>query len=283
MGYTMRWITREELQEWRGQSARVAMKKSGRRLWTDHEDEYLRKHWADTTLHEVEKRLNRSRYSIYGRVTVLGLSKDPEFKLRQNQELGRRLAATPVAIKNRIKPGTVPPNKGVKGVWAPGSEKSWFKKGHRPQNTLFDGAVTIRRHNKRGTPPYMWIRLGHAKWQMYHVYRWEQKNGPVPEGHVVVFRDGDTLNPDPVNLELITNAELARRNRNTEKAMQTMDLIRQGKRKPKKITNWQAARRLSGDDKDMAAYLMKHQPDLVKVARLNYELKREIRHARHSE
>ena len=34
----------------------------------------------------------------------------------------------------RLKPGNVPPNKGRRGYYAPGSEKGWFKKGQVPRN-----------------------------------------------------------------------------------------------------------------------------------------------------
>ena len=39
---------------------------------------------------------------------------------------------------------------------------------------------------------------------------WEQRHGrPVPDGHLVLFADGDRRNFDPANLLLVSRAELA--------------------------------------------------------------------------
>ncbi|MGP0074877.1 MAG: HNH endonuclease signature motif containing protein [Bryobacteraceae bacterium] len=45
----------------------------------------------------------------------------------------------------------------------------------------------------------------------HHV--WEQHRGPIPPGHIVVFKDRDRSNCAIENLELISKAENARRNR----------------------------------------------------------------------
>ena len=45
-----------------------------------------------------------------------------------------------------------------------------------------------------------------------HILIWKQANGPVPDGHNIVFRDGDTQNCVLENLECISNAELMHRN-----------------------------------------------------------------------
>ena len=45
-----------------------------------------------------------------------------------------------------------------------------------------------------------------------HRLLWEQANGLIPPGHVVVFMDGDRTHIAHDNLELITRGELARRN-----------------------------------------------------------------------
>lgn len=45
-----------------------------------------------------------------------------------------------------------------------------------------------------------------------HVYLWEQLNGPVPDGHCLKCLDGDKLNTDPSNWELIPRGVLPRLN-----------------------------------------------------------------------
>ena len=43
---------------------------------------------------------------------------------------------------------------------------------------------------------------------------WEEQNGPIPEGHVVYHIDGNKNNDDISNLEVISRAELVKRNHN---------------------------------------------------------------------
>ncbi|MNJ67652.1 hypothetical protein D3C77_638420 [compost metagenome] len=52
----------------------------------------------------------------------------------------------------------------------------------------------------------------HRRWKSVHMILWEELRGPVPPGHIVVFRDRNTANIQIDNLELITRAENMRRN-----------------------------------------------------------------------
>lgn len=88
--------------------------------------------------------------------------------------------------------------------------RTMFRKGHKPHNTRYDGAESIRT-DKNGSR-YIYIRIAESKWVPKHVQVWTQANGPVPDGHNIVFRDGDTLNCALENLECISDAELMRRN-----------------------------------------------------------------------
>lgn len=51
-----------------------------------------------------------------------------------------------------------------------------------------------------------------SRWRAVHIVRWEEINGPLPKGHALVFRDGNKANTDPSNMELISRADLMRRN-----------------------------------------------------------------------
>lgn len=90
-----------------------------------------------------------------------------------------------------------------------------FKKGQLPHNTKSrDGVITIRhdhpdRNNGRS---YKYIRVSLGKWVPYHRYLWEKKYGKIPSGHCLWFKDGNSLNCRPSNLELITRKENYDRN-----------------------------------------------------------------------
>ncbi|MHC1681350.1 MAG: HNH endonuclease signature motif containing protein [Clostridiaceae bacterium] len=98
--------------------------------------------------------------------------------------------------------GHTPPNKGMKGHYAPGSEKSWFKKGNVPKNLKPVGSERV------DVEGYTLIKTAEPSvWKLKHKLLWEVENGEVPEGYVLTFLDKDKSNISLDNLALITMAE----------------------------------------------------------------------------
>lgn len=171
----------------------------------EHEhDGYIRDNYLHVSPQQMADAIGRSEMYIKGRMQKLGLHVPPEI-IEQ-----RKLAS-------RIQPGTPPHNKGKRQSDFMTQEAiertkaTRFKKGNSPHNTLYDGAISIRKDKDTGRA-YKWIRTGLAKWEMLHVKIWEEANGPVPDGSIVVFRDRDSLNVTLDNLECITKAENLNRN-----------------------------------------------------------------------
>lgn len=99
----------------------------------------------------------------------------------------------------RIKPGSRPPNKGQKGVWYPGCEKTWFKPGGKPKNTCKVGDERLRPSNG-----CIWVKVAEPnKWRMKQRIVWEEHHGKIPKGKVVIFLDGNSENCDISNLALV--------------------------------------------------------------------------------
>lgn len=116
------------------------------------------------------------------------------------------------AAQSRIKPGNVPANKGkkmAKSVYRKVA-KTMFKKGQLPVNTKFDGAITTRTDN-RGVKQ-LWIRISKANWMPLSRYKWQKHRGPIPQGMIVIHKDGNPMNCKVSNLKLISKAENAIRN-----------------------------------------------------------------------
>ena len=106
-------------------------------------------------------------------------------------------------LTGRFYKGHTPANKGMKGYHTPGSEKGWFKKGNIPVGHKPIGSERI--DNKDG---YTLVKTAEPNvWELKHRIIWEKENGPVPEGHVITFLDGDKSNISLDNLALITMAE----------------------------------------------------------------------------
>lgn len=108
----------------------------------------------------------------------------------------------------RFEPGNLPYNTGTKGLKT-GSCTS-FKAGHMPHNHQPVGTEVI--DNKDG---YTKVKIAEPKtWRYKHLLVWEEHNGPLPKGKIVIFGDGNKGNFDPANLIAIERRELAYLNRN---------------------------------------------------------------------
>lgn len=112
-------------------------------------------------------------------------------------------------MDTRFKKGTVPPNKGKK-MSAEQYEKckgTMFKKGHGPQNYRPVGSERI---NVDG---YIEIKVKDpGTWKLKHRVIWEEHNGEIPQGEIVIFRDNNPLNCTIDNLMLISKGENVRVN-----------------------------------------------------------------------
>lgn len=106
----------------------------------------------------------------------------------------------------RLKKGNVPFNKGKKGTY--GWEPTQFKKGNKPHNYMPVGSERI---NGDG---YIDVKIADPnKWRPKHLLIWEKINGAVPNGHVVIFGDGNKLNLDINNLILVSRRQLVTLNK----------------------------------------------------------------------
>lgn len=152
-------------------------------------------------------------YQMAGR---LGIKKSAEYlaspaacRLRRGDKVG---------AASRFLPGHVPANKGLRRPgWAPGRmAATQFKPGNSPQTTLPVGSY---RFAKDGS---LQRKIGNAKgnnskrWRGVHELVWIEANGPLPPGHICVFKAGmrtavlEEITADRV--ECITLAENMQRN-----------------------------------------------------------------------
>jgi hypothetical protein len=240
--------------------------------WNDADVEYLREHYPTTPMDELCRALNCKPWRIYSKAKQMGFKRDPEYKLQVCRKLGKELSESPESKAARFKPGQAT-HRLAKGVYYPGVEKTWFKPGHKVHTEMHDGAISVRK-DKRGVA-YKFIRIAKSVWVHLHRHIWEQAHGPVPEGYVIRFKNGDQLDVRLDNLECITLKENARRNHNYQKATTTRKLSRTGKIEPRKMTPYRAMLRIT-KDRDKARMIVKEHPHLAELALLNNKLKQQI-------
>lgn len=174
--------------------------------WTKKNISILVSLYPNTTNKTIAEKLGVNETAVISKAFMLKLKKTKEFMLYCssksafpkghvpfNKDRSQREYMSPEAIEKtkatRFKKGEVAPN------------KAHYK----------DGDITIR-YSKKAKRSYKWIRVSVTKWEMLHVVNWEALHGPVPAGHIIVFKDKDTMNCDPNNLEMISLEENMRRN-----------------------------------------------------------------------
>lgn len=213
---------------------------------TEQEKAFIRENYLTLTQGEIARALNVARHTIKNFARYNRLHKGPS-------EAGQ------------FKKGHVSWNT---GKYVRVSQKSEFKKGNLPANTKHDGCISIRT-DKRGMP-YKWIRIAKGEWIYYSRYVYEQQIGPIPDGHLVSFKDGDTLNCHPDNLFLLSKKDNARRNHNKEKATKQFHELHDN----------YVAGILSRGNTELRP-LIREDKELIEVKRQSLLLKRAINHASH--
>lgn len=178
-------------------------RKNARVLWTEKELAYLREHYADMSAEDIAKKVRHKVGGIYSKAKELGLRKSAAFRSR----CGHTVASTEAAKAHQFKKGHTPANKGRRVEEYMSEEglqvnlRTRYHKGHRPHNQREIGTERVHADG------YVYIRIEEGCVPK-HRYVWEQANGPIPENHVVMFRDGNRMNCDLSNLCLISRSTL---------------------------------------------------------------------------
>lgn len=170
------------------------------------EDEIIRRLWPINTAADVGSLIDRAPSSVDNRAQKLALRKAPAY-----------IAATSTCFRQ----GQVPANKGLRRPgWSPGRmAETQFKPGvlqgraadiEQPigaERITKDGILQRKVNNDL---PFQ------RRWKAVHAIVWEAGNGPIPAGHVVIFKPGhattDASRIAADGLELVSRGELMRRN-----------------------------------------------------------------------
>lgn len=193
-----------------------------RRAWTADDDAQLRSRYPHELARVIAADLQRTERSIYERAKQLGVTKSEAF--RASLTSGRVHRFSTIGVATRFQKGHVPLNKGLRRPgWAPGRMKdTQFRVGERrgraaqiwcPVGTIrpdTEGYLRIKVREARAGEAY---GLGNVQvWPLLQRHLWEQAHGPIPPGYAVRFKDGNRQHCVLDNLELVSRADLLRRN-----------------------------------------------------------------------
>jgi len=178
--------------------------------FTPFEDQFIRDTYLFFTLNELSRLLGRAIGSIHGRINTLGLIIPDEIKKERHAK--GIMAGLQGGVRFRFPKGHVPANKGKK-MSSEAKRKiqhTFFTKGHKPKNTLYDNAITIRK-DTRGIPQKH-IRLSDGVWEYLSRHTYRRHHGSITPGMVVAFRDQNTMNCEVDNLYLLSRKDNMLRN-----------------------------------------------------------------------
>ena len=188
------------------------MARKERKEWFSFEEEVLRMLYPRVPNAKLAWLFGCAVTQVYSKAYALGLKKSPEFMA--SSVSGRIQEGSAVGASGRFRPGMRPWNKGLKGVHT-GGVATQFKPGCR-------GGRAAEQYKPIGTERigpggYLERKINddlplQARWRAVHLLIWEEANGPVPPGHALLFKDGDRTHVELRNLELISRADLMRRN-----------------------------------------------------------------------
>lgn len=192
-----------------------------RRKWTDADIAIIRAHYADKPTKAVAAMLGCSVSAVYNQAFNLGIKKSQIFWDSDTTTRMKRGHQDPRMASTRFKTGNVPWNAGCKGWQAGGrSAETQFTTGMSPPNTMPVGSLRIVTSNTGVAQLERKISTqsgaSHFRWRSVHRLVWEAAHGPVPPGHIVVFKPGmKTLVEAEITLDkvdCISRAENVRRN-----------------------------------------------------------------------
>lgn len=184
--------------------------------WSDADTALLRDRFPHVKTGELVAVLGRKYAAIANKAHQMGLSKTAEFYASAasghgNLERGANF---------RFAPGLTPWNKGQHYQAGGRSADTQFKggklNGRAAQLVLPVGSYRINGDGYLDRKFSDQPGAQNKRWRAAHLLIWEEANGPLPKGSVVVFKPGkQTTNPDEIlleNVELVTRQELMHRN-----------------------------------------------------------------------
>ncbi len=193
-----------------------------RRRWTPDEITVLRSLYPDHAAASVALVLGRPERAVYHKANALGIAKSEAYLASAASGRIQRGRTDPRMVATQIKPGATPWNKGVARSTGlhENCRRTQFKPGRRPEENANYQPIGSLRMSKDG---YLERKVTDdqsifpaRRWVAVHRLVWEAAHGPIPHGHIVVFRPGlKTAQLEEVTadrLECISRAENARRN-----------------------------------------------------------------------
>ena len=162
--------------------------KNKQHKWSEEEKEYLKKIVTNNGYKTITSLMNEKFEYQFSEGQIRGAIR--RYKLN-------------TGLTGHFKKGSIPWNKGKKGINYEGSKATQFKKGHIPFNKKPIGSERV------DTEGYTLIKIAEPDvYELKHRVIWEKHYGEIPKGSAVIFKDRNKQNLDIDNLILVDRKEL---------------------------------------------------------------------------
>lgn len=166
---------------------------------------------------------------VYQTANRHGVTKSAAFRASPLSGRARPGVSNMGGAAHQFKPGFTPWNKGMKGWSPPGVEATRFQKGNRPHTWMPVGSYRVNSDDQLEQKTADVPGPSILRWTPVTRLVWMAAHGPVPAGHLVVFRPGcrTTVLADITldKVECISMAEHARRNHPRSRSPELAKLV----------------------------------------------------------
>lgn len=202
-------------------------------------------------------KLNPKQYSLFS-TSEDAVIRD-NYIIKSWKEVGEMLGRTSNSVRKRAElMGLKRTKKQLRAIMRRTAGHTRFMPGQQPNNTRHNGAISDRTDTNGNT--YRYIRISPNNWQMLHVVNWEKANGPVPEGKILVCKNGKQLDCRAANWEPIDRATNLSRNNHGRDQLEDGYIVSL----------------LTRNNRDLRP-LIAAQPELIELKRNQLKLERAIK------
>ena len=160
--------------------------------WTNEEKEYLKSIVKNNSYKEITKKMNDRFNCDFSEGQIKGA-------ITRNKLVTGR--------DGHFKKGSIPWNKGLS--YMPNNKETRFQKGNIPHGHREVGSERIIRDG------YIEIKVAEPNvWDLKHRVIYKEHYGEIPDGHNIIFADGNKMNFDIDNLIAVSKSEMLILNNN---------------------------------------------------------------------
>lgn len=195
-------------------------RRAPRRRWSVADAYFLRQAYPTENTAAIAQRLNRSVSQVHQKARSLGVLKSRAVIAAQSRAIFEQPGHG--GQRTQIKPGNVPWNKGLRGSTGnhANCRGNWFLpgtlNGHALAHAMPLGSYRVNGEGYLERKVTTQSGAPNLRWQPVHRLVWAAANGPVPAGHIVMFKPGCKTNTleqiTPDKLDCITRQQLMQRN-----------------------------------------------------------------------